>query len=306
MIRPFGRTPISPNRVPGPSNSKTPCGMKSSPQPKTCMASRSRLYPKPISRCQAANPSSSRYGMSWKQDADSPSFLASPSNACRSRKPAVPMPGSAAIWVDPSCRSERPSGWSTSATSDANTARAHENIAGRHSCPSIRTGPRASRKCGLSAIASGPIECRLSCAATDTTVRATIRRINLRSQRNQSPFNFNKNLIDCRYNRNNGVWAARDGAVLTKVDPAAFYLIDTTVAEPGFALSMNLRKGDLQIVNNFTVLHSRTKYTDAAERKRHLLRLWLHNPDARRNGHRLVELFALPHSRFSDTPWRTA
>ncbi len=93
---------------------------------------------------------------------------------------------------------------------------------------------------------------------------------------------------------------------MTKVDPAAFYLIDTTVAEPGFALSMNLRKGDLQIVNNFTVLHSRTKYTDAAERKRHLLRLWLHNPDARRNGHRLVELFALPHSRFSDTPWRTA
>ena len=119
-------------------------------------------------------------------------------------------------------------------------------------------------------------------------------------------FSFSNDLLHCRYNRNNMVWAAKDSATLTETDIEAFDLIDRTVAGPGFALSMDLQKGDLQIINNFTVLHSRTEYTDAPGRKRHLLRLWLYNPDARRDGHRLVELFAPPHSRFSDTPWRAA
>lgn len=119
-------------------------------------------------------------------------------------------------------------------------------------------------------------------------------------------FSFSNGLLHCRYNRNNMEWATKEGAEITEVDIEAFNLIDEIITEPGFALSMDLRKGDLQIVNNFTVLHSRTEYVDAPDRKRHLLRLWLHNPDARRDGHRLVELFAPPNSRFSDTPWRTA
>ena len=69
---------------------------------------------------------------------------------------------------------------------------------------------------------------------------------------------------------------------------------------------MDLRKGDLQVINNCVILDSRTDYEDATDRKRHLLRLWLNNPEARRDGHRLVEMFAPPDSRFSDTPWRAA
>lgn len=119
-------------------------------------------------------------------------------------------------------------------------------------------------------------------------------------------FSFSNSLLHCRYNRNNMEWAARETGEISETDLKAFDLIDDILAEPDFALSMDLQKGDLQIINNFTVLHSRTDYIDAPDRKRHLLRLWLHNPDARRDGHRLVELFAPPHSRFSDTPWRAA
>uniref|UniRef100_UPI003F49B17E TauD/TfdA family dioxygenase n=1 Tax=Nonomuraea bangladeshensis TaxID=404385 RepID=UPI003F49B17E len=46
---------------------------------------------------------------------------------------------------------------------------------------------------------------------------------------------------------------------------------------PAFGAARRLRAGDLQLLNNHVVLHSRTEYTDhpEPERRRHLLRLWL-------------------------------
>ena len=48
-------------------------------------------------------------------------------------------------------------------------------------------------------------------------------------------------------------------------------------SEPPFRLDMNLEQGDIQFVNNYTVLHSRTDYEDWPEpgRERHMIRLWL-------------------------------
>jgi hypothetical protein len=48
-------------------------------------------------------------------------------------------------------------------------------------------------------------------------------------------------------------------------------------ADARFRLDMDLLKGDIQLVNNYVVLHSRTEYEDFAEpdRQRHMLRLWL-------------------------------
>jgi len=44
-----------------------------------------------------------------------------------------------------------------------------------------------------------------------------------------------------------------------------------------FRLDMDLQAGDIQLINNYTVFHSRTEYEDHPEphRKRHMLRLWL-------------------------------
>jgi hypothetical protein len=45
---------------------------------------------------------------------------------------------------------------------------------------------------------------------------------------------------------------------------------------------MELEPGDMQLLNNYVVLHSRTDFEDHAEpeRRRHLLRLWLSIPQS--------------------------
>jgi hypothetical protein len=54
-------------------------------------------------------------------------------------------------------------------------------------------------------------------------------------------------------------------------------LYDQIAATPGLYLEMDFQPGDIQLLSNHTVLHSRTAYVDHDEpdRKRHLLRLWL-------------------------------
>lgn len=41
------------------------------------------------------------------------------------------------------------------------------------------------------------------------------------------------------------------------------------------ALNMKLQTGDIQFVNNYSIIHARTAYTDVPGQTRHLLRLWL-------------------------------
>jgi hypothetical protein len=49
------------------------------------------------------------------------------------------------------------------------------------------------------------------------------------------------------------------------------------------ALDIDFKPGDIQFLNNFVMLHTRREYEDwpEAERKRHLLRLWLSDPAGR-------------------------
>jgi hypothetical protein len=65
------------------------------------------------------------------------------------------------------------------------------------------------------------------------------------------------------------------GVALSRRAVAAFDLIEQTADR--LSVDMELRAGDLQIVNNHTVLHSRTSYTDPDDPAlaRHLLRCWL-------------------------------
>lgn len=44
-------------------------------------------------------------------------------------------------------------------------------------------------------------------------------------------------------------------------------------------LKQPMRTGDIRFVNNLAMMHRRDTYIDSAENHRHLLRLWLHNPD---------------------------
>lgn len=75
----------------------------------------------------------------------------------------------------------------------------------------------------------------------------------------------------------------RMGALVPQAEMAAVDFMVALARSDEFRLDMDFRAGDLQILNNYTVMHWRTAFEDAAqpERKRLLYRLWLNAPDAR-------------------------
>jgi len=70
---------------------------------------------------------------------------------------------------------------------------------------------------------------------------------------------------------------------LAPEDYQALDMLGELAGDPELRLDMDFQPGDIQFLHNHTILHSRTAYEDwpEAEKKRHLLRLWLCPPDAR-------------------------
>lgn len=86
-----------------------------------------------------------------------------------------------------------------------------------------------------------------------------------------------------RVNRKNIVAAQRDFPDVPRVTDQqweALDLLEELMADPRWCFRMQLDEGDLQLVNNYVIVHSRTAFEDFDEpdRKRHLLRLWLAVP----------------------------
>jgi len=104
-------------------------------------------------------------------------------------------------------------------------------------------------------------------------------------------FAFHDGLLHCIFDRNQSLWAELEGECLTTRQREAIEVFCATVNRPEFQLHMELRKGDMQFVNNFTLLHARTEYRDPPDRKRHLIRLWLDLPDGRRQGRTMMDLY---------------
>jgi alpha-ketoglutarate-dependent taurine dioxygenase len=69
-------------------------------------------------------------------------------------------------------------------------------------------------------------------------------------------------------------WKAKP---LSSEDVAALDVFEEVMRRPDVAVRVPMERGDLQLVSNTFLLHSRTSYEDYAEpeRKRHYLRLWL-------------------------------
>ena len=68
---------------------------------------------------------------------------------------------------------------------------------------------------------------------------------------------------------------------LTERQIEAMDFLDSLAADPVLHLDMEFKPGDVQILSNHFILHSRTAYEDwpALHKRRHLLRLWLACPD---------------------------
>lgn len=97
-------------------------------------------------------------------------------------------------------------------------------------------------------------------------------------------FSYYDGKLSCRYVRLFIESAqAKTGIQLSKVEIEALDLLDSLLHDEKMHFNMMLEPGDMQFVNNYTVLHSRTQYEDyeEPERKRHLLRLWLTMPNGR-------------------------
>lgn len=89
-----------------------------------------------------------------------------------------------------------------------------------------------------------------------------------------------------------------DAPRLTDDQWEALDLMDQLMPDPRLCYSMWLERGDLQLLNNYVVGHSRTGYEDynEPEKKRHLLRLWLAVPDSQRLPPEWAQFCGNPHA----------
>jgi hypothetical protein len=84
--------------------------------------------------------------------------------------------------------------------------------------------------------------------------------------------------LSCRYQRAGIAAGHRElGIPLTELDLQAFDLFDEVARAAENRIAFALDRGDMVVINNYTVLHARTKFTEFAEpeRRRRLVRLWL-------------------------------
>lgn len=91
-------------------------------------------------------------------------------------------------------------------------------------------------------------------------------------------FDVTDGVLSCSFRRGT-IQKAIDapGVEIPDAKAAALACIDATMSDPELVFEMALAPGDIQFVNNYTVLHGRTAFTDGAgaAAKRHVVRLWL-------------------------------
>ena len=110
---------------------------------------------------------------------------------------------------------------------------------------------------------------------------------------------FYNDLFHMAYARPSINFCEAEGIVITPQEKAALDYFDSVITRPELALPMELRKGDLQFVNNFLVLHSRTAYKDGPNQRRKLLRLWLDDENSQRLGPGKMDWYLPAVSRFT-------
>lgn len=99
----------------------------------------------------------------------------------------------------------------------------------------------------------------------------------------QPVFTLHQGRLFARYGRKYIMTGQRFEEVprLTEAQIEAIDMVQDLAESDAFRLDMDFARGDIQILNNHAILHSRTEYEDwpdAPERKRHLLRLLLFTP----------------------------
>jgi hypothetical protein len=100
--------------------------------------------------------------------------------------------------------------------------------------------------------------------------------------------------MSCRYQRAGIAAGHRErGVPLDERDLEALNLFDEIAAAPENRLAFFLERGDMIVINNYAVMHARTRFTNTPEpeRQRRLVRLWL-DAESFRDVPREFNLFA--------------
>lgn len=94
-------------------------------------------------------------------------------------------------------------------------------------------------------------------------------------------FGCQDGVLSCRYIRNQiNAGAVKRNIPLTTLEKEALDYLDSLTSSPELRFDMDLQPGDMQLCNNYTILHSRTEFLDGdlPHQKRHMVRLWLKFP----------------------------
>ncbi|MEU6581571.1 TauD/TfdA family dioxygenase [Nocardia sp. NPDC046763] len=97
-----------------------------------------------------------------------------------------------------------------------------------------------------------------------------------------SVYAWHDGILTCRYYLRQFIESAhqRYGIEVSAVERLALDTFEAIANRPEFKLSMQIRPGDIQLLNNNVVVHARDAFVDSAEISRELLRLWLNPFDA--------------------------
>lgn len=103
--------------------------------------------------------------------------------------------------------------------------------------------------------------------------------------RNAIPvFSFHHGRLSCHFNRRLILEGAeKRGQELNELDHAAIETINDLALRDDIRFDMDFQAGDVQLLNNHIVVHSRFDYEDhaAPKKRRRLLRLWTNMPNGR-------------------------
>ncbi len=94
---------------------------------------------------------------------------------------------------------------------------------------------------------------------------------------------FAGKLSCCLNSKSSKTAREKAGHPLTSAEAAALACVEDLVSRSDLCLTMDFRPGDIQFLNNYAVLHTRTAFQDGREpdQRRLLLRLWLNLRDGR-------------------------
>ncbi len=95
-------------------------------------------------------------------------------------------------------------------------------------------------------------------------------------------FEFNNGRVNCAFAKKIiETGAKKRGVPLTPLQQAAIDYVHELGTREDMRIDMMLEPGDIQIINNYITLHSRSNYIDHDDgRKRLLLRVWVNLPDS--------------------------